>query len=614
MGRASFPLVALTTLLVLFAGCGAAPSKTVDVPGPPKATTLRACPAVVDVTDLLARHASAFGSAEAVAALLPRTFSGTLDGRGRFDLVVDSHRYRRTLVLGPVRVAEGIDASGPWELGFSGALVRHTPEEAVDERLHSWLLRREYLAETRWQASCIDMENGRFAASLSLASRPDLGDPVLSFDLSTAALWTAHAKHAEGTPVYFTFDTWTDKEQGVRWPRSFTEQPRTLFPTRTDISSDVAGVSCTDAHGDVHGEACFTPPAPRLRVEWPPSGRVVTVPLEIRMSRPFVRAHVAGREVLAMLDTGATISKLDPSVMPDLDLSNEELGAVDVGDLRLVRLATRSSPSPGAPTARHHLVLGYQVFESVAVRFDYARSELVFAPSASSLVSPLARPVPFFSPLERPVVKVEVAGQPAQLQMDTGAAGGLFLFDRWARQASLIPRTDPPISLNNPVGNGHTLSRLFLNGARVDVGPLHVCDRRTRLIDDYNLGVGRVAGLLGNRIWSACAAVVFDFPRRTLWLEPPCDRIVAGSREEWELYPDGDATWLISAVAADGAAASAGIKVGDRLLEVGGRPATREAVSADMPLSSASMSRLSVTVGRGAETKSVTLELAPICK
>jgi hypothetical protein len=64
---------------------------------------------------------------------------------------------------------------------------------------------------------------------------------------------------------------------------------------------------------------------------------------------------------------------------------------------------------------------------------------------------------------------------------------------------------------------------------------------------------------------SRCAAVVFDVARRTLWLEPPCDRPSPEPNAGWvvALSPEpahADRPWLLSTVFADGAAALAGLR------------------------------------------------------
>jgi hypothetical protein len=81
-----------------------------------------------DVPELLARHARAFGSREAVARALPRSFAGEVvsgEERGSVELVLDrAGRFSRTTVVGGMLSARGVDASGPWALPWAGVPLR----------------------------------------------------------------------------------------------------------------------------------------------------------------------------------------------------------------------------------------------------------------------------------------------------------------------------------------------------------------------------------------------------------------------------------------------------------------------------------------------------------
>jgi S1-C subfamily serine protease len=66
-----------------------------------------------------------------------------------------------------------------------------------------------------------------------------------------------------------------------------------------------------------------------------------------------------------------------------------------------------------------------------------------------------------------------------------------------------------------------------------------------------------------------------------MWLEGTCDRPVPERRAGWRFDKKPDATladrpWVIGAIWPGGAAERAGLMVGDRVLEVGGKPATND--------------------------------------
>jgi hypothetical protein len=110
----------LLTLLAV-AACASTPGKQAASPTSTAAVTVQAaCPAVPDVQELLARHARTFGSKEAVAAALPRSFAGetlTQGKKGSVEFALDRQgRSSLTTVVGGMQSASGIDAKGPWSL------------------------------------------------------------------------------------------------------------------------------------------------------------------------------------------------------------------------------------------------------------------------------------------------------------------------------------------------------------------------------------------------------------------------------------------------------------------------------------------------------------------
>lgn len=73
--------------------------------------------------------------------------------------------------------------------------------------------------------------------------------------------------------------------------------------------------------------------------------------------------------------------------------------------------------------------------------------------------------------------------------------------------------------------------------------------------------------------------MLFDVPKRRLWVEGACDRAVPERRLGWrfekKLDPaQPDRPWVVRALWPGGGAERAGLAVGDRILEVGGKPAT----------------------------------------
>jgi len=75
--------------------------------------------------------------------------------------------------------------------------------------------------------------------------------------------------------------------------------------------------------------------------------------------------------------------------------------------------------------------------------------------------------------------------------------------------------------------------------------------------------------------------LVFDIQKRTLWLEPPCDRDQPEDFSDWVLERRDSVSkpnrpWVVRQVLPGGSADLAGAQVGDRILKFGGLDAILE--------------------------------------
>ncbi|HVY46200.1 MAG TPA: PDZ domain-containing protein [Minicystis sp.] len=143
------------------------------------------------------------------------------------------------------------------------------------------------------------------------------------------------------------------------------------------------------------------------------------------------------------------------------------------------------------------------------------------------------------------------------------------------------------------------------------LGPIDYGDRLVSIEDPP--ARGRVAGLVGNEVLSRCAAVVFDFPNRTLWLEPPCDRKEPESLAAWQLVraKDGDKNtpWVVETVTPGGSAADAGIQAGDRLVSIGGVTAGPDLAQLLAAVKRPAGAVVDVSIQRGPDKKHVPMRL-----
>jgi hypothetical protein len=573
-------------LLVACGGASASPVATAP-PGPAPATLTR-CPASIDVPDLLMRHAHAYGAPLALDAALPHSLAGTLasgNQAGSFELVLDRARYRMTSSINTLRLSQGIYNQGTWSLGVTGVLVQLAPREAVDVAFEAWLMTRSYVDDPAADAACTVPSGPGARPIVTLRSRrEDVGSPELRFDGGSAELISASFSRSDGTRSTRTFDGWSPPDPaGVRWPIGFADASSVGNETRVTIRSSIRGAHCQAGSAPQDGEGCFKPPEPRMRVHWPASGRV-RVPMEYAYGELFIHARIGQRQVWALLDSGAGLSVIEArdaagagfkqlieeegqGLTQRVIMGLGELDSVAIGELELEKLPVASVPIPAFDdfgAKRPELVLGYSLFESMAVRIDYQNHEVVLARSADTLTKAESLAVPFFSLDGKAVVEGKIEGRSLLLEIDTGNNGTLDLTRQAAEGLGLLDGR-PTSELHGRFGAGTLETKLsLLRVSRIEIGPIELNGSLTGVADRPNAGT--VAAFVGNRALGACSALVMDFLHRSLWVDPPCAHAAAEeTRVGWRLtrrdapnFPDRP--WVIGAIAGGSPAQLAGLK------------------------------------------------------
>lgn len=579
-------------------------------PSPVSQADARECPDDVDLPALALRHARAYGAADALAGALPVSARGTMQVEaqsGPHVLVLGKDAHLEEGRAGGLSFASGHDAGiGDWMIGGpQGVHEVLTGQEATDVAFDAFVWRRAYLAKMipgEVQVRCAAVP-GSVRVDVTFP-RVEIGAPTLTFDLRSGALLGAIHMAPDGSTPRTSYEEWSlPDELGLRWPLKVTTGGPGASPTVVTHEGFVRGADCvrlgpTGELAAATGPACLARPADHAAATWPASG-VVRVPMTFAAGELLFKARLGGREVLALLDSGAGISVVD-ATMPaastfvpvmEIDATGAtqklrigvgELPAVDIGGLRVTRLPTASVPIPGLAglgDARPEVVLGYTAFAMGAVRVDYAKQEIAFARRAEDVVAKGARAVPMHALRGKLVAEADVEGVPASMILDTGNSGAFDFFGRWATPAR-IPGPRPKATLRGLFGAGtQETAEILFRLRHASIGPLTVDDVLAQVSEQP--GASSMSGLVGNTLFARCDAVVFDHARRTLWLEGPCDRPIPAARFGWRLVRSDDEAnpkrpWVLGAFLPNAAADVAGLRPGDRLLEVGGRPATSD--------------------------------------
>jgi hypothetical protein len=224
-------------------------------------------------------------------------------------------------------------------------------------------------------------------------------------------------------------------------------------------------------------------------------------------------------------------------------------------------------------------VVGYDLFAAFVVQIDYAARELRLyprgrAPAAAGEAIPirLIDRKPYFA------AQVSIAGAPAMpvlLHLDTGFGGALGLNQGFVARESLLGRVGPTLVAWNRGVGGVTEARLARLGT-LQLGPFAIERPIASLALVRGAGVraasdGRIGGELLRRF-----TVTIDYGARTVHLAPnaslgtPFEADMSGIT----LLAAAEGTPIVANVAEASPAAAAGLRDGDRLIAIDGRPAS----------------------------------------
>ncbi|HEX5182765.1 MAG TPA: PDZ domain-containing protein [Allosphingosinicella sp.] len=284
----------------------------------------------------------------------------------------------------------------------------------------------------------------------------------------------------------------------------------------------------------------------------------------------YLRAYVNGRgPFVFLLDTGASYSVVSSRVVAAarapvvfdrgghrdiVRIARMTIGGVTLDDL----WAVRTDDNPGVDG-----LLGFPAFGASDLLFDFNARRLTISTAPIPLTG--AFELPYLAPFNVPTVPVAIGGRTIQTLIDTGDdAFGLEL-----RSAELAGATfvHPPIAAGD-VLNGETVQSTSLTTLKepVVLGPVHA-DRAVVGIND-SLPVGDFGYDMLRQFRFA-----IDPARGTIRFQP----LFSGRR--FEIRGDRTPgfgivlrTGRVSRVVQGSAAERAGMKAGDRIVAIDGRP------------------------------------------
>lgn len=368
----------------------------------------------------------------------------------------------------------------------------------------------------------------------------------------------------------------------------------------------------------------------------------ISIPFELVNNLVFLQVTVADSEPLwFVLDTGDRFALIDLQVAQSLGLElqgeiavggagNDSLPGrfVHAGSFRLVGLDGFSQPlflalplDSLAPACGHAFsgILGYDFLLQFVVEIDYAKRRLTlhdresFQPPATLESLPLA-----FDSESHPTVHARVrtkGREPLEgvFVLDTGATDVMTLHAPFVERERLLPSAAASMPRAVVQGAGGTsegvlgrLEELALGSFRI-ADPLAVFSTATGGAHASAEASGTIGGGLLRRF-----RVFLDYGRARILLEPneafaePLEYDMSGLR----LLGDGAdfRTFRVASVAEASPASAAGIRAGDVLATLDGRPAAELTLSEIRELLRRE-GRRSLTFERGGERLELVLEL-----
>jgi hypothetical protein len=293
-----------------------------------------------------------------------------------------------------------------------------------------------------------------------------------------------------------------------------------------------------------------------------------------------------------------------------------KVGSIGIGDLKLGGQTVGVLPFHSAKTEGFEAggMIGFEVFRRLVTRIDYGAHTLTFMDPASFDPKGAGIPVPFAFYQTIPQVQGAFDGLPGRFDIDTGSRVEVTLTSPFVNAQHLIAKFPKgTVAVDGWGVGGHSRSYIT-RGASLTLGSVKVDDvvagfssQKSGAFADpaYQGNVG--AGILKRFV------VTFDYDHRIMYLKalpaPVADTGVFDRSGMWiNLAGDG---FEVVDVSAGGAAAAAGLAVGDHIVAVDGKPGGAVSLSdlrmslRDQPAGSV----VSFTVKRGEKTWTVPVTL-----
>jgi PDZ domain/Aspartyl protease len=546
---------------------------------------------------------------------------------------VQRGRYAHRYTLGPAKGGEGYDGTKVWTQDDSGQV---RAEESTDAR--------EGAADQAYRTALAYWFPERWPASIEDGGERREGDRRFTIVRITPR---------GGRP----FDLWIDVATGLidRWAEKDATRVRTIF---LSDYREVAGVrvpfAIRQTTGDPKYDAFFTlervsfdeplddarfapPPPPPPDFALAGGATSATVPFQLVNNHIYVDVRLNGKGPFRLLcDTGGS-NFVTPEVAKELgveaqgalevrgagekseDVALTRIGMVELGgasvrdQLFLVLPFTELSAVEGLSVQG---LVGYEIFKRFVVTIDYPRRTLTLHAPGTFREDGRGVAVPFRFAEHIPEVDGALDGIPGTFWIDTGSRASLSIESAFAEKHGLARRYGARVKAVTGWGIGGAARGLLARAQRLTLGEAVAIDRPVMDISIHDKGgpanrylAGNVGGAILKRF-----VVTFDYEKQRVVFAP-------GASTAPEPY-DRSGLWLnlgkggfeVMDVVPDGPGAKAGIRVGDRVVAVDGKPASKMSLAElrERLRTEPVGTRVKLSVESGGKRRDATLVLADL--
>ncbi|MFN8588464.1 MAG: aspartyl protease family protein [Candidatus Eisenbacteria bacterium] len=604
--------------------------------------------ATPDAAAVIRRYVEASGGAEAFASERTLYTRARLSGFG-FDGLMEvwsvrpDRRYARTK-LGPFELSEGVNGARAWRTDpTTGRIVTLADQDLLESRVSTWF-ELERWAEPGEGGGDVKV----FAEDRDSTGACTVLDVIApgAESLKPRRLWFSKA-----TGLLVRMETARDQAwMSTRlsdWRMAGGR--RRAYVSETGISSMPANRlrSAADSFAvNVNADGLpFDPPAPAVaggaaQVRWLNAKDSLAIPVEYASRHVWLRASVNGLPPEDFLfDTGATVTVLDSTYAAKLGLKGEGFmqaeGAGAAGSASFATLDSLVVHGPGgkgvalthvkvalmsvSPTFRPYFwrdmagVLGYDFISRFVVALDYDRGVLTLNDPATFAYAGAGQALPMIMNGVVPGVTGTLDDQyEGVFRLDVGSSSTVDVHAPFANRHGLEGRLTGSRDVEG-AGFGGTFTTRIGRLSRMSLGPF-TWDAPMVSVSRATEGAfasEEFAGNVGNRVLERFK-VTFDYDHRRVWLEPGAryhDR--DGFSRSGLLVGRVDGRMSALSVLSGSPAAQAGLRDGDTIVRVNGKPAERWTLAALDALleSSREGSRVKVEVLRDGRRSKHAIEL-----